>query len=74
MDVSSSSFNDNDSSAARASSAAADKTDELSPPLVFGRCLSLMSSLPEPTVAIAELAARFGMNRSPKERVVLVDF
>jgi hypothetical protein len=36
--------------------------------------LSLMSSLPEPTVAIAELAARFGMNRSPKERVVLVDF
>ena len=74
MDGSSSSFNDNDSSAARASSAPDAKTVELSPLLVLGRCLSPRSSFPEPTVAIAELAARFGMNRSPKERVVLVHF
>ena len=74
VDGSSSSFNDNDPSAAKASSAPDAKTLELSPPLVFGRCLSLCSSLPEPTVAIAELAARLGMNRSPYERVVFVDF
>jgi hypothetical protein len=70
---SSSSFNDNDPSAARASSAPDAKTVELSPPLVLGLCLSPTSSFPEPTVAIAELAARLGMNRS-NDRVVLVDF
>jgi hypothetical protein len=74
VDGSSSSANDNDPMAARASSAADAKIDEFSPLLVFGRCLSARSSLPEPTVAIAELAVRFGMNRSPKERVVLLDF
>ena len=74
VDGSSSSFNDNDPSAANASSAPDASTLELSPLLVFGRCFSLWSSLPEPTVEIAELAARLGMNRSPYDRVVLVDF
>lgn len=74
VDGSSSSFNDSDPSAANASSAPDAKTFELSPPLVFGRCLSLCSTLPEPTVAIAELAARLGINRSPYESVALVDF
>ena len=64
--LSSSSFNDNEPSAARASSAPDAKTVELSPPLVLGRGLSLGSSFPEPTVAIAELAARFGMNLSTR--------
>jgi hypothetical protein len=71
---SSASFNDNDPSAARASSAPDANTAELSPPLVLGRCLSPRSSFPEPTVAIAELVARFGINLSPNESVVLVDF
>lgn len=43
--------------------------------LVFGLCLSPRSSLPEPTVAMPELAARFGMNLSPAyDRVVLFAF
>jgi len=74
VDGSSSSFNDNDPSAANASSAPDARTVELSPPLVFGRDLSFRSSLPEPTVAMPELAARLGMNRSPYEMVVLEDF
>lgn len=64
VDGSSSSFNDNDPSAARASSAPDANTDELSPPLVLG-LFSPRSSFPDPTVVIAELAARFGMKRSP---------
>ena len=74
VDGSSSLFKDRDPRAANASSALDANTDELSPPLVFGRCLSPRSSLPEPTVAMAELPARLGMNRSPNDRVVLVDF
>jgi hypothetical protein len=69
----SSSFNDNDPIAASASSAPDARTDDPSPPLVLGR-FSPRSSLPEPAVAMAELAVLFGMNRSPYERVVLVDF
>ena len=60
----SSSLRDNDPSAARASSAASAKTDELSAPLVFG-LFSPRSNFPDPAVAIAELAVRLGMNRSP---------
>lgn len=74
VDGSSSSFNDNDPSAANASSAADARTDELSPALlVFGR-FSPKSSFPDPTFAIADDAVRLGINRSPYERVVLVDF
>lgn len=72
VEGSSSSFNDNEPRAANASSAADARTDELSL-LDFGR-RSLRSSFPDPTVAIAEEAARLGINRSPYERDVLVDF
>ena len=55
--------------------APAASTEEPSPPLVFGLDLGVKSSLPDPTVAIAELAARLGIKRSPaKARVVLVGF
>jgi hypothetical protein len=51
------------------------RTEEPSPLLVFGLCLSPRSSFPEPTVAMPELAARLGMNLSPAyERVVLFVF
>lgn len=64
MEGSSSSFNDNDPRAARASSAPDARTAELSALFVLG-LFSLTSSFPEPTVAMAELAVRLGMNRSP---------
>lgn len=74
VEGSSSSFSDNEPRAARASSTPDANTVELSPPLVLGLCFSPASSLPEPTLAIAELAPRLGMKRSAKESVVLVDF
>lgn len=73
VDGSSSSFKDNEPRAAKASSAPDARTEEPSPPAVFG-LFSPASSFPDPTLTIAELAARFGMNLSPYERVVLVDF
>lgn len=50
--------------AARASSAPAARTEEPSL-LLLGRCFSEKSTLPDPAVEIAVLAARSGMKRSP---------